>query len=352
MPDVLIEALRSGRLTAVRQAIAADPKAARHPRAVVEAGRLAFQPALALLQSKGADLNASWKNYCALHNLLQEDAHAETGKPSPGRLACLDWMLANGADPERPAAWPAARAIVIAAFVGQPEYVERLRRAGARMDGFAAAALGDLDALRQTLCERPSFASERDAGGLTAFQCAAGSRMPDAPLVEATALLLDAGAELAARTRSWAHDVDAVYLSTQTRNTALFKLFLERGAGPTEAFAHPVWNASYDMAELALEYGAEPDRATANGKPLLNDLVRWGQIPQTLWLLSRGASPNIADDRGWTAVHQAASRGNLRLLEAVLAAGGDRALSDHAGETPLAIAVQAGRHKLAALLAV
>jgi hypothetical protein len=36
----------------------------------------------------------------------------------------------------------------------------------------------------------------------------------------------------------------------------------------------------------------------------LNNLVRWGQIRQSLWLLERHANPNLADERGWTAVHR------------------------------------------------
>jgi ankyrin repeat protein len=352
MPDALIEAIRSGKIRAVREALSADPQAARHPKPIVEAGRRAFEAALALLFTNGADLNAAWKNYRPLHSLLQEEPYTPGASPTPERLACLDWLLANGADPELTGAWPPARAIVVAAFMGQPEYIERLRRAGARIDGFAAAALGDLDLLRQTLREQPSFATARDTGGLTALQCAAGSKMPGAPLVEAAILLLDAGADLAAKTRSYAHDVDAVYLAAHAHNAALFKLLLERGADPTEAFSHPVCAGFYEMAEMALEHGADLDRATANGKPLLNDLIRWGQIPQTLWLLSRGASTHVADDRGWTALHQAASRGNLRLLDAVLKAGGDPGRRDHSGATPLDIAVGAGRGKLAARLAV
>jgi len=352
MPDALIEAIRSGHLPAVRKAIAADPKAARRANAVVEAGGRGFQPALALLVKQGADLNASWKNYRALHNLIQTEPHKAAAAPSPERLACLDWLLANGADPELSAAWPSARAIIVAAFVGRPEYVDRLRRAGARIDGFAAAALGDLDLLRRALRDNPSLADARDAGGLTALQCAAGSRLPGADVVNAARLLLDAGADLSARTRSWAHDIDAVSLAAHAKNRALFQLFLDRGADPTEAFSTPVWDGSYELAEMALEAGAIPDRATANSKPLLNDLIRWGQIPQTLWLLSRGASPNVPDERGWTAVHQAASRGNLRLLEAALEAGGDPARRSHSGESPLDIAVQNRREKLAARLAV
>jgi ankyrin repeat protein len=67
---------------------------------------------------------------------------------------------------------------------------------------------------------------------------------------------------------------------------------------------------------------------------LLNDLIRWGQIPQMTWMLEHKANPNVPDDRGWTAVHQAASRGNARILNAVLAAGGDPTRRDNEGRTP------------------
>jgi ankyrin repeat protein len=56
------------------------------------------------------------------------------------------------------------------------------------------------------------------------------------------------------------------------------------------------------------------------------------------WLIAKGASPNQPDDRGWTAVHQAASRGNERMLQAVLDAGGDRGRKTKDGHTPLDIA--------------
>src|SRR2546421_3368741 len=105
MPE-LIEAIRSGDLKAVRAAIAADPKGARGARAVGAAGGRAFQGALELLVKAGADLNAAFRNYRPLHALLQEDPHAAGGKPSAERLACLEWMLAHGADPEQLGAWP------------------------------------------------------------------------------------------------------------------------------------------------------------------------------------------------------------------------------------------------------
>jgi len=71
----LIESLRARKLGDLRAALAADPKLARQARPVVEAGRLAFQPALVLLRDAGADLNASFRNYRALHSLPQKPDH-------------------------------------------------------------------------------------------------------------------------------------------------------------------------------------------------------------------------------------------------------------------------------------
>jgi len=344
----LIQALRAGKLAEVRAAVHADPKVARQARLVVEAGRLAMQPALALLKKAGADLNASWRNYRPLHSLLQEDPHAAAGKPAPVRLACLEWLLANGADPELLGAWPSARAIIVAAFIGSPEYVKALRQGGAKMNGFAGAALGDRKLVEKTLRERPEFARDRDHGGLTALQCAAGSRMAKADTLGIARLLIDAGAAVGALTRSWAQDVNAAHFAAGTKNKAMFDLLLDRGADATDALSHAVCAGAYELAASALDHGAAIDRATASWKPLLNDLIRWGQIPQTTWLLERGASPNVPDERGWTAVHQAASRGNVRILRAVLDAGGDAQRRDKDGHTPRDVTTS---NKLAAILA-
>jgi ankyrin repeat protein len=307
-----------------------------------------MQPALALLKAAGADLNAAWRNYRPLHNLLQEDPHAAAGKPAPARLACLEWLLDNGADPELLGAWPSARAIIVAAFVGSPEYVKVLRKGGAKIDGFAGAALGDRKLVEKTLRARPDFARDRDHGGLTALQCAAGSRMPKADTLAVARLLIDAGAEVGAPTRSWAQDVNAAYFAAGTKNKAMFDLLLASGADATDAFSHAVCRGVYELAESALAHGAAIDCATANGKPLLNDVIRWGQIPQMAWLLERRASPNVPDSRGWTAVHQAASRGNVRMLRAVLDAGGDPQRRDNDGRTPRNVTTS---DKVAALLA-
>lgn len=334
----LLQALQDEDMTAIRAAVQADPAAVKIPRMIGVAAGRALLPAVQLLHKHGADLNAVWRNYRPIHNLMQSDPRVASEKPAPERLACLEWMLAHGADPELTGAWPAARALIVAAFVGEPAYVQRLRAAGARVDGFTGAALGDGKLVAKTLAARPGFARERDSGALTALQCAAGSRLPKTDVLRVATLLLDAGADPNAQTRSWASTVDASYFACGAKNGALFELLLERGADATVAVGHAVWGKRYDLAERALAHGAEVDRATASGKPLLNDLIRWGQIPQTQWMLAHGASPNVRDADGWTAAHQAASRGNARLLKAVIEAGADLSQRDRSGRTPLDVA--------------
>jgi ankyrin repeat protein len=107
-----------------------------------------------------------------------------------------------------------------------------------------------------------------------------------------------------------------------------------------------LWNGGLEFAEAALARGAAPDRAISEKRPLLNDLIRWGQLTQVFWLLEHGANPNLPDERGWTAVHQAASRGNERMWRAVLEAGGDLHRRDDTGDTPGDVAEMAGKTKL------
>lgn len=342
MADPLIDAIRGGKLAAMRTAVKANPEAARHPKYMVEAGRSGSLSIIQVLHRNGSDLNASFRNYCAPSNLIQENAHAAAnGKANPERPACLARLLENGADPEKLSAWPPARAIIIAAFVGQSEYVKSPRKGGAKIDGFAAAALGDVDLVEKTLRAAPGFVKAGDHASLTALQCAAGSRLPGAK-----------GADVATEAQSWGHPIDAIYLAASAKNLPMFKLFLERGADAGNALTPALWNATLDFAEVALEYGGNPDRAVHEGKPLLNHLICRGRIPQTTWLLAHNANPDIADrENGWTAVHQAASRGNARIMQAVLDAGGDLGFRDKQRRTPIDIARLTRRDKLMPLMA-
>ena len=70
-------------------------------------------------------------------------------------------------------------------------------------------------------------------GGLTALQCASGSRIPGR-LLEIARILIEAGAEVTAKTKSWSHEIDAAYLAASAKNVPLFELLLGSGADATE----------------------------------------------------------------------------------------------------------------------
>lgn len=324
-------------------------------RLLVEAARLGLKARVIELVKEGADVNGSYRNYRPLHALIQEDPHAEGSAPPAARLACLKWLLAHGADPELTGAWPSARAIIVAATVGEPKYVEALRTARAVVDGFVSAALGDVDAVTRALKRDPEFSAARDPGGWTALHAVAGSRLGKHDpalarrLITIAGRLLDAGADPRAPLRSWGHDVDPSYLAVSARQGDLVELLLTRGADACSALVAAVWRKDYELAEVALAHGAVIDDARDGGRPLLNEMVRWGQVSQALWLLERSASPNVANADGWTAMHQAASRGNEQMARALLAAGGDPLKPDAAGQTPVDIAQRGKKQKIVAV---
>ncbi|MFN7971162.1 MAG: ankyrin repeat domain-containing protein [Acidobacteriota bacterium] len=333
-----------------------DPRLAKKPQLLQTAARFARPRCLALLLDRGADPNATFRGYRPLHSLIQEKPHGSSTIPARDRVRCTDLLLARGADPAQLSAFPPARALLIAAFSGEMDFVARLLAIAPDGDVYARAALGDSARVRAHLLKDAGLARARDAGGLTALQCAAASRAGvESPatarkLLEVARLLLDAGADPNARTRSWSHEVDVAYFAASTRNAPMLRLLLERGADATAALPSAAWNDTA-LAAITLEHGARIDRATDGGKPLLNQLVRWGQIAPALWLVAQGASPDRPDDRGWTAVHQAASRGNARMLAALLDAGGDAAKKDREGKTPVDVARAGGKQAMLAVFA-
>src|SRR5262245_45109893 len=74
---------------------------APRPSGLTEAAQRADVGALKVLLGRGGDLNASYRNYRPLHALIQERPHdSPAGKAETKRLACLEWLLENGADPD------------------------------------------------------------------------------------------------------------------------------------------------------------------------------------------------------------------------------------------------------------
>jgi ankyrin repeat protein len=344
--DPVLRAVDAQDLPGLKRALASASKVPA--RAMTRAGALAWKAGLDALLRAGGDPNASFKGYRPLHSLIQEKPH-EGGSSTPERVACVAWLVGKGADPELRAAWPSARALLVAAFTGEKAYVDALVAAGARVDGFVESALGDAKAVERRLARDSGFSRARDGeDGLTALQVAASSRMgkSDAKrargLVACALLLLDAGAEPDAETPSWSHAVVASSLAIGAGQAETLALLLERGADPTAALSAAAWNGTDEMLDLVLARGAGIDAPCDGGKPVLNQLVRWGQFERARRLLARGASPNVPDERGYTAMHYAASRGNAAIFADLVAKGGDADRLDAEGDTPNAIVSRAG----------
>src|SRR5206468_2654431 len=140
-----------GDIAILRSALERDPELARKAQLTVAASGAASLEALDLLERHGADWNASWRGYRPLHALIQERSQGERAAPSKGRLESLEFLLAHGADPERLGAFPAASALIVAAMTGVAEFVAKLLEHGAKRDGFAASALGDLARVKRAL---------------------------------------------------------------------------------------------------------------------------------------------------------------------------------------------------------
>jgi len=338
----LLRAVQSRTLAQLRAALAKH-EGEIPARVMVAAGQLAWQEGLAALVKAGGDLNAPYRNYRPLHALIQEDPH-RAGTLTPARAACLEWMLGHGADPELPGAWPSSRALVIAAFQGEWPYVDALKDAGAKINIFSAAALGDGTKVASLLGRSPSLATAHDVGGgVTALHCCAGSRLgrarprTAAGLLACARRLINAGAGTNARAKSWKHEVSPAYFAIRSGQIDILTLLLDHGASADEALPTAAWDGRWDIVDLLRERGASLDVPDGD-RPLLNNLVRWGQFQQARQLLERGADPNRPDGQGSTAMHQAASRGNVKMWEALVAAGGDETRRDTEGRTPRDVA--------------
>ena len=324
MADALKAAIASRDLPALKTQLRKAPVPV--PAKVIgQAAGAGWLAGLKAIEAHGADVNAAYRNYRPLHALIQEKPDAG-GSSTHERVNCLEWLLEHGADPQMQGAWPPASAIVIAASTGEGAYVRVLKAHGASVGAnniFAAAALGETTRVQKMLERLPTLATAREQGVMTALMCCACSRMgtgrpqTEAALTAIAEMLVEAGADVTATARSWAHDVEASYFAVSTGQRDVLQILIDHGASPTAALTTAVWRSDFETADYLIGRGADLNAARDNGKPLLNNLIRWGQFKPAKWLLTRGARVDLADDRGWTAIDQAISRGNKGMIEAV-----------------------------------
>ena len=131
---------------------------------------------------------------------------------------------------------------------------------------------------------------------------------------------------------------------------------LARGDGGGEPFLAAFRAVeARDPAALRACVDAHPELVHArgtNGNSLLNLAGGCAALDCALLLLERGAEPDLANDRGWTPLHQAGYSNQVGLAEVLLSKGADPRRSAHGdGGTPLIQALFWGHREVADVLA-
>ena len=122
-------------------------------------------------------------------------------------------------------------------------------------------------------------------------------------------------------------------------NYDMAKLLFLKGAkkGRDKALSIATWRGSYEMTELLLKNGANPNEFTEASNPLYIAITKpvWGRLRLAKLLLDRGANPNqkiyLKYRRYTTPLEQAAKEGNHEMAKLLLERGAkegrDKALS-------------------------
>jgi ankyrin repeat protein len=175
-------------------------------------------------------------------------------------------------------------AIRAAVYARHADIVDLLGQAGARLDVFDAAALGDVDCLRELIDEDPERARAFSGDGFTPLHLAAFFRHS-----KSTELLLGRGAD---------PHVEA------TNGTGLHPLnSAVAGGNPT-------------IVHLLLDRGADIDAPQQGGYTPLHGAAAAGDADLVALLLGRGADPALTTDDGRTAADLTQDPAVLALLPA------------------------------------
>ncbi|HYL15890.1 MAG TPA: ankyrin repeat domain-containing protein [Terriglobales bacterium] len=131
------------------------------------------------------------------------------------------------------------------------------------------------------------------------------------------------------------------------------ELLLDHGADPNDMFRDVLLTGcNYSFAEALLTRGAELNPVMWGGETLLHVAIHWGRLSSAEWLLEKGADSNTASEKdGWTPLHQAASRGVVSIVAALLKRGADPRVKDRHGHTALDVARDKRRVAVVKLLA-
>jgi ankyrin repeat protein len=285
----------------------------------MEASYKGFPEVVKVLVKHGADVNAiSTAEYNRpLHRAI-EQGHADV----------VDVLLSSGADIEARGTWLKITPLAKAAFEGRSFMVDVLVKQGAKIDRFASAAIGRVARAINGV----------DVNGLTTLHYCAGSALGRPESLKIAERLIAAGADPRTGAPGFSHNVTPLKLAVRNQRVAEF--LIDQGADPNDVFRDVLLTGcNFPFAEALLARGAELNPVMWDNETLLHVAIHWGRIASAEWLLEKGANPNTARAKNlWTPLHQAASRGNARIVSALLEHGASPKSQDLEGQTPLDVA--------------
>lgn len=218
-----------------------------------------------------------------------------------------------------------------------------------------AASRGCLDLVKHLLGEGASVEA-RDRFGNSAMLVAA--RMGQTKVLEH---LLDAGSDITLANLAGSN---AVLRATTTNRRRTVQVLLRRGADANRPNKHGVtplvaaaYNGSDRLVKLLLDNGADPTLADGTGKAPIIYAAGRGYLSILKALVGAGVDVNAAYGNDLTALMWAAGHANdvpaadgAKMVTFLLDAGADPELADNRGRTALMIAAERGHGLVADLL--
>jgi ankyrin repeat protein len=286
---------------------------------------------------------------------VYQDFH--TIRKHNGHLDLAKHLLECGAAPELTMFCEAARG-------GHQKLIELLFEGGLKRNLFTAAAMGEIESVRQIIMTHSSVVRETDVQNLTPLHyCAASvlwkyNRSSEGNFAKACTCLIDAGADVnALGTSHGLSDISPLtYCAWTGGHPGVAKILLENEALMTpRAFLAAVGHfqrhgdGNYAIAEIFLQRGF--DINYNDGRTALHAFSEHEDARGVSWLLAHGGDVNSRDGDGNTPLHLAARRNSgTKVLRLLLDGGAQPEMVNFMNERAIDLAEAKSKTKAVSLL--
>ncbi len=287
----------------------------------------------------------------------------KTAPKKPSHVDLVKFLIQLGARPDYH--------LVCDATVGPHiDIMNALIEAGAEQNIFTAAALGEVDRVRDLLRADPTLADKTtdiaSDNGMTALHYACMSELGKISqayadrLFQCAELLLDRrSADRAKFDRAGSPQDSGSPLALcawRGGNVKIARLLIRDGWQPNvgtvlAALGHfqRHGKGNYDVAALCLESGVDINEV--DGRTLLHAFALQGDLVGTRWLVDHGAMIDVRDQGNNTPLHKACERNStLTVVKLLLERGASLTATNSNGETALDLAIKNDKKSIATYL--